>query len=86
MATSNSISHTHNPSKINFNRGYEHTSPLRFKVGAQVIINIGTLAPGTVVKLWDQGLPYQVKLSNGKMVWVTVDTNDVIGDKFSLRR
>ena len=59
---------------------------LRFKVGDMVHANVGTFKRGKVVKVWDEGNPYRVELENGKNVWVPIDTDEFVGDKFSQRK
>ena len=43
-------------------------TPLRFEVGHRVLANIGKYTAGTVIKVWDQGNPYRIKLDNGTEV------------------
>jgi len=50
---------------------------LRFKVGDLVVANIGKWVNGTVIKLWDEGMPYRIRLDNeGKTeVFASIDNN-----------
>lgn len=41
------------------------TEELRFKVGDKVYANVGEWVPGTILKLWDDGCPYRIKLDDG---------------------
>jgi len=49
--------------------------PLRFKVGTLVKANAGGWSKGTIIKLWDDGNPYRIRLDNGREVWCP-DDND----------
>ncbi len=56
---------------------------LRFKVGEKVEANIGGrkkggFSAGKVIKLWDEGNPYRVRLTNGEEVWASVDVDELI--------
>lgn len=53
--------------------------PLRFEVGQRVKCNLGKeWAPGTIVKQWWEGAPYQVKLDKkGTLIQVPIDTDVV---------
>jgi len=47
---------------------------LRFKVGQSVKANVAAgFTPGKVVKLWDQGNAYRVRLCTGVEVWAPID-------------
>mmetsp|Transcript_73164 Transcript_73164/g.211806 ORF Transcript_73164/g.211806 Transcript_73164/m.211806 type:complete len:425 (-) Transcript_73164:94-1368(-) len=52
--------------------------PLRFKVGDEVEANCGTWTPGKVIKLWDDGNPYRIRLQDGEECWGPVDTEDFV--------
>jgi len=53
--------------------------PLRFKVGDEVEANCDeSWALGKVVKVWDKGNPYRIKLQNGEEVWGPVDTDEFV--------
>jgi len=53
--------------------------PLRFKVGDSVLANVRQgFAPGQVIKVWDQGNPYRVKLTDGVEVWASMDIDEMI--------
>ena len=46
--------------------------PLRFEVGTQIEAFIrleNGFAPGTIIKQWDEGNPYRIKLDGGEEVW-----------------
>mmetsp|Transcript_35880 Transcript_35880/g.114963 ORF Transcript_35880/g.114963 Transcript_35880/m.114963 type:complete len:395 (+) Transcript_35880:96-1280(+) len=53
---------------------------LRFVVGDAVLATVdrGVRKKGTVIKLWDEGNPYRVKLDDGTEVWAPVDEDDYI--------
>jgi len=50
---------------------------LRFKVGDEVLANVGgpsnPWAVGKIIKIWDEGNPYRIELSNGDNVWGPID-------------
>lgn len=57
--------------------------PLRFEVGTKVEANIGTARKsrwvvGTILRLWDDGNPYRIKLKDGNEVWGPVDDDEVV--------
>mmetsp|Transcript_39175 Transcript_39175/g.113181 ORF Transcript_39175/g.113181 Transcript_39175/m.113181 type:complete len:426 (-) Transcript_39175:92-1369(-) len=52
--------------------------PLRFKVGDRVEANCEEWLPGTVIKLWDEGNPYRIRLANGEECWGPVDNDDFV--------
>jgi len=52
--------------------------PLRFTVGDEVEANCETWLPGKIVKVWDKGNPYRIKLQNGEDVWGPVDTDEFV--------
>eukprot|EP00944_MAST-04C_sp_MAST-4C-sp1_P001125 g1125.t1 len=58
---------------------------MRFKIGDEVFANVGTFKKGRVVRLWDEGNPYRVELEDGSNVWVPVDTDTYVRDKFGNR-
>eukprot|EP00291_Cryptomonas_curvata_P000769 CAMPEP_0172183080 /NCGR_PEP_ID=MMETSP1050-20130122/18776_1 /TAXON_ID=233186 /ORGANISM="Cryptomonas curvata, Strain CCAP979/52" /LENGTH=128 /DNA_ID=CAMNT_0012856637 /DNA_START=304 /DNA_END=691 /DNA_ORIENTATION=+ len=52
---------------------------LRFAVGGRVQCRVDNRwAAGEVVKLWDEGNPYRVKLDQGDEVWAAEDTQRLI--------
>jgi len=52
---------------------------LRFKVGDDVLANIGQWAPGKVVALWDQGYPYRISLADSDMeVHAPFDSDEAV--------
>lgn len=63
--------------KMNIEEGFRQciAKPLRFKVGQRVEANVGRFTPGTVIKLWDDGNPYRIRLFDGKNteVWGPFD-------------
>eukprot|EP00729_Bicosta_minor_P003598 gene3598-1489_t len=54
---------------------------LRFGVGHRVLANIGKYSAGVVIKLWDQGNPYRIRLDTGTEVWGPKDTNLYVRDE-----
>ncbi len=46
---------------------------LRFKVGDAVMANCGTFKKGKVLKQWDDGNAYRIKLDDGTEVWAPID-------------
>ena len=57
--------------------------PLRFEIGTRVEANTGTgkksrWVVGTVIKQWDDGNPYRIRLSNGNEVWGPCDDDEVV--------
>lgn len=46
---------------------------LRFSVGDEVEANCGKWKKGKVIKLWDEGNPYRIELTDGKNVWGPID-------------
>jgi len=60
---------------------YKVVGDLRFKVGDKVFANTGSgYAPGTVIKLWDDGNPYRIELDDAKKtnVWGPVDDDALV--------
>jgi G3E family GTPase len=51
---------------------------LRFAVGDRVEANDGQFQPGQVIKLWDDGNPYRVRLDNGEELWASMDVDQLI--------
>jgi G3E family GTPase len=52
---------------------------LRFKIGQKVKANVANgFTPGQVVKLWDQGNAYRVRLCTGIEVWAPIDDDRFI--------
>jgi len=47
--------------------------PLRFKVGTSVTVKAGISERGTVIKLWDEGNPYRIKLVDGRELFCPED-------------
>jgi hypothetical protein len=54
------------------------TLPLRFEVGPSVRANVGKFKKGTVVKQWDEGNAYRIRLSDGTNVFAPVDHDDYV--------
>ncbi len=56
------------------------TEELRFKVGERVECYMGkdSWEEGAVVKQWDDGNAYRVKLDSGKDVWAAMDDDNLI--------
>ena len=57
--------------------------PLRFEVGTKVEANIGTgrkarWVVGTILKQWDDGNPYRIRMKDGNEVWGPVDDDEVV--------
>jgi len=54
---------------------------LRFKIGEKVDVGVGpdTWEEGTVIRLWDEGHPYRVRLDDsGDEIWADFDEDDMI--------
>ena len=53
---------------------------LRFKVGDHIYANIGDWVPGTIIKVWDDGSPYRIRLNDteGTNVWGPVDSDQYV--------
>jgi hypothetical protein len=54
------------------------TKELRFKVGDVVKANVGSFKKGKVIKQWDDGNAYRIKLHDGTEVWAPVDVDNYI--------
>ncbi len=56
------------------------TKPLRFAVGAKVRCHIeqGKWVLGEIVKHWNDGNPYRIKLENGTEIWAPIDDDVAI--------
>jgi len=52
--------------------------PLRFKVGTLVTANAGNWEKGKIIKLWDEGNPYRIRLNTGREVWCPNDNDNYI--------
>jgi G3E family GTPase len=52
--------------------------PLRFQVGARVLANVGAFKPGVVLKQWDEGNAYRVRLDGDTEVWAPIDDDKYI--------
>lgn len=53
-------------------------APLRFKVGDFVEANCDGWERGQIIKLWDDGNPYRIRLQSGDECWGPVDTDQFI--------
>jgi G3E family GTPase len=54
------------------------TKELRFNVGHSVMANCGKFKKGKVIKLWDDGNAYRIRLDDGTDVWAPVDIDDYV--------
>lgn len=56
------------------------TEPLRFAEGTAVRCKVGanTWKLGKVLKQWDDGNPYRIKLEDGTQIWAPMDDDVVI--------
>lgn len=63
--------------KYGFEACSASNTQLRFAVGASVEANVGEWTEGTVIKHWDDGNAYRIKLSDGSgtEVWAPVDVD-----------
>jgi G3E family GTPase len=52
--------------------------PLRFQVGARILANVGSFKPGVVLKQWDEGNAYRVRLDGDTEVWAPIDDDKYI--------
>lgn len=52
--------------------------PLRFKVGTRVLANVGGFKPGYILKQWDEGNAYRVKVDDHAEVWAPIDDDNYI--------
>lgn len=52
--------------------------PLRFQVGARILANVGSFKPGVVLKQWDEGNAYRVRLDGDTEVWAPIDNDKYI--------
>ncbi|CAE7382966.1 CBWD2 [Symbiodinium natans] len=54
-------------------------SEARFNTGDKVEANVpGGWTKGTILKVWDDGNPYRIKLDNGTEVWAPDDSDDFV--------
>lgn len=70
-----------NLDKMKIEEGFKNciAKPLRFKLGDKVKANVSNgFSSGEVIKLWDDGNPYRIRLSNGVEVWGPVDNNNFV--------
>eukprot|EP01083_Nonionella_stella_P089553 249900_1 len=54
------------------------TDELRFPVGTKVEANIGTYTKGTIIKQWEEGNAYRIKLDNNNEIWAPVDIDEYV--------
>ena len=54
------------------------TEKLRFPVGTAVEANCGDFQKGKIVKHWDDGNAYRIRLANGNEVWAPVDIDNYV--------
>lgn len=47
--------------------------PLRWAVGTQVYANVGEFTLGVIIRQWDEGNAYRVRLVDGRDVWAPID-------------
>lgn len=54
--------------------------PLRFSVGTKVLacLGAGLFKEGVIIKTWDEGNPYRIRLGDGDEVWGPVDTDELV--------
>merc|ERR1719150_610829 len=65
-----------NLDKMNLKQGFMNcvAAPLRWDVGQRVKANVRDgFQPGTIIKLWDEGNAYRVRLDVGVEVWAPID-------------
>jgi len=68
-----------NLADMNIEEGFRKciVKPLRFKIGDVVLANIGSWAKGRIIKEWDNGNPYRIKIIEGENknmeVWGPMD-------------
>lgn len=61
------------------NNDYVHAMELRFAVGSKVLANVGEFKLGTVIKHWDEGNAYRIRLDEtGVEVWGPIDIDGYI--------
>jgi len=57
----------------------DETKPLRFQVGSKVKANVSQgWTKGKVIKVWDEGNAYRVRLKDNTEVWAPIDSDDYI--------
>jgi len=65
-----------NLNKMNLKEGFMNcvAKPLRFKIGERVEANVAEgFTPGNILKHWDGGNAYRIKLVTGVEVWAPID-------------
>jgi len=69
--------------KMGIKEGFEAciAKPVRWKVGHRVECRIRDgYSPGTIIKLWDEGNAYRVRLDQGMEVWAPIDEDVFVRD------
>lgn len=64
--------------KIGFEACMVSDTPPRFAVGDAVMANCGAWKKGKVMKLWDDGNVYRIRLDDGTQVWAPVDVDGYV--------
>merc|ERR1719499_1721150 len=67
--------------KMGIEAGFRNciAAPLRWQVGQRVKANVSSgYEPGTVIKCWDQGNAYRVRLDTNVEVWAPIDVDNFI--------
>jgi len=54
------------------------TVELRFAVGTPVEANVGTFRRGKILKQWDDGNAYRIRLNDGTEVWAPIDIDNYV--------
>jgi len=70
-----------NLDKMDIENGFRNclAKPLRFKVGDEVKCNVANgFSPGVVIKVWDEGNPYRVRLHTDVEVWGPQDNDNFV--------
>lgn len=61
--------------RAGFNACIHDGKPLRFSVGQAVEANVGSWEKGKILKQWDEGNAYRVRLDSGTEVWAPIDVD-----------
>jgi len=70
-----------NLKEMDLEKGFREciASPLRFQVGSKVKARVSSgYEPGTIIKLWDEGNAYRIKLHTGVEVWGPIDNDTFV--------
>lgn len=54
------------------------TEELRFPVGTKVEANVGRYEKGTVIKHWEDGNAYRIRLHNKREIWAPMDVDEFV--------